>query len=117
MGACDYCDFYSITAKSDDEQLDFFVDRVLEDVFNTMQSEGVTDVPSVYIGGGTPSFLGAERIELLLGGLQRFLPNVPIELTIEANPESIDRNFLESQSSRAKGSRTERQLDSDREND
>jgi len=95
MGVCDYCDFYSIAADIDDKRLDSFVERLLEDVGNTIQYEGVADVPSVYIGGGTPSFLGAKRIERILSGIRRILPNAPAELTIEANPESIDRDFLD----------------------
>ncbi len=94
MGTCDYCDFYSVAADPEDKRLDLYVKRILEDVSNTIHSEIIMDVPSVYIGGGTPSFLGAKRMDQLLGGLNLILPNAPTEITIEANPESIDRDFL-----------------------
>jgi len=95
MATCDYCDFYSITADFHDQRLDLYVNRILEDVSNMIQSEGVVDVPSVYIGGGTPSFLGAKRVARLLGGIRLILPNAPTEMTIEANPESIHKDFLD----------------------
>ena len=54
-------------------------------------------VPTLYIGGGTPSILGAAGIGRLLSGLSRcitaFAPP-PQEITVEANPESCDEAFL-----------------------
>jgi oxygen-independent coproporphyrinogen-3 oxidase len=50
-------------------------------------------VPTLYIGGGTPSMLGAAGMTRLLGGLMPMLPPPP-EFTIEANPESLDEAFL-----------------------
>jgi len=54
-------------------------------------------VPSVYIGGGTPSVLGAARMERLLAGVNGLLAGLggrPREFTVEANPESADGDFL-----------------------
>jgi oxygen-independent coproporphyrinogen-3 oxidase len=51
-------------------------------------------VPTVYIGGGTPSVLGAKGIRRLLGGLLWPGEARPLEITVEANPESADRGFL-----------------------
>jgi oxygen-independent coproporphyrinogen-3 oxidase len=51
----------------------------------------------VYIGGGTPSVLGASGIRRLLKGLEVFWPyGAPAEITVEANPETADLLFLES---------------------
>jgi oxygen-independent coproporphyrinogen-3 oxidase len=94
-GACDYCDFYSVGTKSTDRRKDLFVDALLEDAESALR--GVSSVPSVYVGGGTPSALGAARAARLFSALSRMLPRTDSfrEWTVEANPESADRAFLE----------------------
>ncbi|MDR2758137.1 MAG: coproporphyrinogen III oxidase family protein [Spirochaetaceae bacterium] len=94
-GACDYCDFYSIPVEAGDPRLDSYVGALLADAEYTLASFGIDRVPTLYIGGGTPSLLGAGRIDRLLAGLGSLLPNPPVEITVEANPESADRSFLE----------------------
>jgi len=95
---CDYCDFYSIAVNQQQNGLmDSFVGAVLGDVKDQLAFFGVDHVPTVYMGGGTPSVLGAARMERLLAGLQALLKPVketPVEFTVEANPESADEDFL-----------------------
>jgi oxygen-independent coproporphyrinogen-3 oxidase len=97
---CDYCDFYSIPVTENHATLtDSFVNALLDDVEDQLAFFKVEHIPSVYIGGGTPSVLGAARMEQLLGGLQALLKplgEVPTEFTVEANPESADETFLRS---------------------
>ncbi|MDR0495052.1 MAG: coproporphyrinogen III oxidase family protein [Treponema sp.] len=98
--ACDYCDFFSVplNAVRDDNLPDLFIDAALGDVKDQLALFNVDHVPAVYIGGGTPSVLGASRASRLLGGLQALLQAMkkpPLEITIEANPESAGRDFLQ----------------------
>ena len=53
---CQYCDFYSVTAK-DDRLLDGYQDAVCAHVkeAGALAPEYVVD--TIYFGGGTPSFL------------------------------------------------------------
>jgi len=76
--------------------MDSFVDAVLGDVKDQFALFSIDHVPSVYIGGGTPSVLGAARMERLLAGIQALLKYMPSpgEFTIEANPESADEDFM-----------------------
>jgi oxygen-independent coproporphyrinogen-3 oxidase len=70
---------------------------LLADTENSVRSFGIEAIPSLYIGGGTPSLLGAAGIGRLLGGLKACLPGGfgdAAEITIEANPESTDEAFL-----------------------
>ncbi|MFP3043121.1 radical SAM family heme chaperone HemW [Treponema primitia] len=90
-GVCDYCDFYSIPVKSDDKRLDQFVDLILKDLEASLAALGISHVPTVYIGGGTPSVLGAVRLDRLLEGVGALQPG---EFTLEANPESADGELL-----------------------
>ena len=93
-GACDYCDFYSVPVSPEDRRMAPFIDALLVEAEKTL-CPGTARVPTVFIGGGTPSVLGARGIRRLLGGLRALLPGAPEELTVEVNPESADRAFLE----------------------
>jgi len=98
---CDYCDFFSlpVSANNADDSaiMDAFVDAALNDVKDQLDFFEVTEVPTVYVGGGTPSALGAARMERLLSGIGALLnsPSLrPEEFTVEANLESADAAFL-----------------------
>jgi oxygen-independent coproporphyrinogen-3 oxidase len=95
-GACDYCDFYSIPVRPSDRRLDQFVDLLLADLERSLREQGIALVPTAYIGGGTPSVLGAERLGRLLEGIAALLPgeDAAREFTLEANPESADEATL-----------------------
>ena len=96
-GKCDYCDFYSVPVNSDDERLPAYVETLLAGAERLFETYAPENIPSVYIGGGTPSVLGPDGIRRLLGGLfqitGRYSPQ-PAEITVEANPESADEAFL-----------------------
>jgi oxygen-independent coproporphyrinogen-3 oxidase len=108
---CDYCDFYSIPvgtfagedfAKSvrTDAPINRYIDVLLEETerrFDELRRESAAKavvVPTLYIGGGTPSILGAAGIGRLLDGLQPALGSGYREITVEANPESAGAAFL-----------------------
>jgi oxygen-independent coproporphyrinogen-3 oxidase len=94
-GACDYCDFYSVPVSPEDRRIGLFIEALLREAAEVLRRYGVRQVPTVFIGGGTPSVLGARGVRRLLEGLRALLPEAPEELTVEANPESADRPFLE----------------------
>jgi oxygen-independent coproporphyrinogen-3 oxidase len=98
---CDYCDFYSLPVKIDDPRLDRYIDLVLHDLTKSLDERRVDRVPTVYIGGGTPSVLGPERLDRLLRGVVAALGGrdgpgngAEREFTLEANPESADEALL-----------------------
>jgi oxygen-independent coproporphyrinogen-3 oxidase len=101
-GICGYCDFYSIPVKAGDPRIGRFIDAAVADTEIDLRRFGAGRVPSVYIGGGTPSLLGAAGIGRLLDGVMSLLPDpprreaesAPREITVEANPESLDEPFL-----------------------
>ncbi|GHV95115.1 coproporphyrinogen III oxidase [Spirochaetia bacterium] len=77
--------------------MDRFVEALLADVREQLEFFQVEQVPTVFVGGGTPSVLGASRMERLLGGLAALLARRGVgEFTVEANPESADEDFLRS---------------------
>ncbi|GHU40697.1 coproporphyrinogen III oxidase [Spirochaetia bacterium] len=102
---CDYCGFYSIPSFSDDPILDRYVDVLCDDIKTQLagpeQSNNanesilkITNVPTVYSGGGSPSLLGAARTEKLFSCIAGVLPNKCTEWTVEVNAESTDEAFL-----------------------
>jgi oxygen-independent coproporphyrinogen-3 oxidase len=96
---CDYCDFFSVPVneKNDTALLDSFVDAVIDDIKDQLDIFCIDEVPSIYIGGGTPSVLGSRRMGRLLASIATSLKlQSSVEFTVEANPESIDRDFLQS---------------------
>jgi oxygen-independent coproporphyrinogen-3 oxidase len=97
---CDYCDFYSLPVHKEDPRLSRYIDRILSGAEAKLDRYGIGHVPTLYIGGGTPSVLGAQGISRLLRGLGSLVAGKgprafgPMEITVEANPESADRGFL-----------------------
>ena len=92
---CDYCDFYSVAAgKESDTVMDVFIKAVIADIKYQIEYFDVKEIPTVYIGGGTPSVLGGKRLGILFDSL-RYLPGFsPVEFSIEVNPESAAEEVL-----------------------
>ncbi len=94
---CDYCDFASSAAGAPGApgqagRFDAFVDGVAAEWERERAAHGVRRLETLYLGGGTPSLLGAERLERLLG-LFRASLTPHAEVTVEANPEDVDARF------------------------
>ncbi|MDP3785936.1 MAG: radical SAM family heme chaperone HemW [Candidatus Omnitrophota bacterium] len=83
---CPYCSFYSISY--DEGLARAYVDVLLGKIEDIEGS-----VSTIYIGGGTPTVLHEGLLGKLLSGLKKFTGD-NIEFTIEANPESLDREKL-----------------------
>jgi len=91
---CDYCDFYSVIKETySDDYTDVYLFSIIKDIKSQIEYFGIKEIPSVYIGGGTPSVLG-KKIRILLDELKNITDCTLIEFTIEANPESINEEFL-----------------------
>jgi len=94
---CDYCDFYSLPLKPSDGRPALFVDTILNEAKKLFSKYPVDNVPTIFIGGGTPSVLGPVFTRRLLKGISGLMENFsppPVEVTVEANPESADEAFL-----------------------
>lgn len=91
---CGYCDFFSLPiGKTSDSELAGFVAAGLDRVRRLSGRFHAGRFDTLYVGGGTPSVLPAPFFELLLEGLAEIAP-APLEWTVEANPESLDAQFL-----------------------
>ena len=91
---CQYCDFYSLTTK-DDKLLDSYMDAMCTHIKESGQLAPNHRVDTVYFGGGTPSFFGAEGMATLLTAIRRsFDVANDAEITFEANPDSVSPKLL-----------------------
>lgn len=93
---CRYCDFYSFRA--DKQKLRTYVERLTQEIILTRQSYKGPDplLHSVYLGGGTPSILEAQDVGQILQSLRdQFTLASDCEITLEANPESVNLSKLQ----------------------
>ena len=91
---CQYCDFYSLTTK-DDKLMDGYLDAICAHIKETGPLAPGYKVDTVYFGGGTPSFFGADGMATILTAIRRsFDVTDDAEITFEANPDSISDKLL-----------------------
>lgn len=85
---CAYCDFYSLPRS--EEKMDAYVAALTAHLTETAPMAAGHTVDTVYFGGGTPSYLGAERITQLLQTVKKhYRVAKDAEITLEANPDSL----------------------------
>jgi oxygen-independent coproporphyrinogen-3 oxidase len=89
---CPYCDFNSHALKGDLPEAEY-VAALLADLEGELPLVWGRTVHSIYFGGGTPSLFSANRIGELLDGVRARLELAPaLEVTLEANPGTIERD-------------------------
>ena len=89
---CAYCDFLS--TKEEEKTKDAYMKRLMEDMEQFPHKERYL-VTSVFIGGGTPTIVEAEEIaELLHRAKKCFSFAEDVEITIEANPKTVQEDSL-----------------------
>ena len=91
---CQYCDFYSLTNK-DDKLMDDYLRAVCTHIKESGQLAPGYKVDTIYFGGGTPSFFGADGMATIMTAIRRnFDVDSAAEITFEANPDSVSDEFL-----------------------
>ena len=91
---CQYCDFYSVTNK-DDRLLDAYQDAICAHIREAGALAPDYVVDTVYFGGGTPSFFGADGMAAILNTVRKaFRVSASAEITFEANPDSVSDRLL-----------------------
>ncbi len=87
---CPYCDFNSHEARGDIPEA-AYLDALIHDLETALPQIWGRRVVSIFIGGGTPSLLSGPGIERLLMEIRARLPLLAdIEITLEANPGTVD---------------------------
>lgn len=89
---CSYCNFHFSTSLNFKDDM---LAAMKKEIFlrkNELQNKSLQ---SLYFGGGTPSILSADEIKSLIDEVMKhFSFEKDIEVTLEANPDDLDKNFL-----------------------
>lgn len=89
---CPYCAFYSFAPRSG--QMERWLACVVAELGTIRRGLSGGEFSTVYIGGGTPSYLPLILWRELLGALAKIPREPACEFTVEANPESVDEEKL-----------------------
>ena len=88
---CPYCDFNSHQLKSAQPDSNY-IDALLRDFELELPRIGQRHIGSIFFGGGTPSLFQPEQFSSLLTELRRRMAFADdVEITMEANPGTIER--------------------------
>ena len=87
---CGYCDFTLVAGR--DDLIDQYLEALERELRRLTQP---LEIDTLYLGGGTPSHLGGERLERLFAMLRQTLhPVEHAEITLEANPLDVNEPFV-----------------------
>jgi oxygen-independent coproporphyrinogen-3 oxidase len=91
---CPYCDFNSHQLKSAAPDASY-IDALIGDFDLELPRLAGRRIDTVFFGGGTPSLFRPEDFSRLLGALrQRIAFADDVEVTLEANPGTIERGLF-----------------------
>ena len=87
---CGYCDFATEAVPAASPAIDEYVEGLVLELRRKSREGELGAIETVYLGGGTPSHVGAARLTSLLYALSTGMHLEPeVECTMEANPESL----------------------------
>lgn len=93
MKKCDYCDFLSAPADEDTQR--HYVEALFREIRYYGQRCRDREVSTIYIGGGTPSWLRESYMEQILNQLmESFRIEPDAEITVECNPGTLTKEKL-----------------------
>src|SRR3984885_1098953 len=81
---CGYCDF--AVAAGQDQWMDRYLDALAAELATLGDP---CPIETLFIGGGTPTYLGPRQLDRLLTDVTRWLPGTQ-EFSIESTPDSLD---------------------------
>ena len=94
LAKCPYCDFNSHVRDGFDTEA--WSKALLADMRHEAELAGGEPLASVFFGGGTPSLMPPRLVETLLNEAKRLWGFAPgIEITLEANPSSVEASNFE----------------------
>lgn len=85
---CDFCAYMNV-----EHRIDNYINNLLKEI-KLYQDRLCCEIDSIYIGGGTPSYIDGKYIEQIIKAIQRFKIDKIKEFTIECNPNSISKDKL-----------------------
>lgn len=91
---CAYCDFLSAPATKEVQKQ--YVQRLIQEISTSKWARKGISVPTVFIGGGTPSVLPGDDIVCIMETVRSaFVLDREAEITMECNPGTLTHKKLE----------------------
>jgi len=97
VSKCAYCDFASVPLAGSRTGAAQYPAALLgeAELFSRQYSGPRAPLQSIYMGGGTPTALPAAALAEILSHICRLFPPAPgAEITVEANPGTVDRDYF-----------------------
>jgi putative oxygen-independent coproporphyrinogen III oxidase len=92
---CPYCDFNSHNRPNNLPENEY-INCLISDLEQALPLIWGRSIRSIFIGGGTPSLFSPKSIECLLQAIRSRTNLSPLaEITIEANPGTVDNNHIQ----------------------
>ena len=92
---CNYCDFISYEDKN--EFVNLYIEKLQEEIKKNAKITKEYEISTIYIGGGTPSYIDSSYIlEILTSIKENYNINKNVEITIEVNPGTVNEEKLKS---------------------
>ncbi|PJJ62510.1 radical SAM family heme chaperone HemW [Chryseobacterium geocarposphaerae] len=89
---CSYCNFHFSTSLNFKDEM---LAAMKKEIFLRKDELQNKNLHSLYFGGGTPSILSPDEIKSLTDEVLKYFSfEQDIEITLEANPDDLDKNFL-----------------------
>ena len=96
---CIYCNFYSIVNMNDNDTYKKYIESLITELKLRIKNYK-SEIETIYLGGGTPSILGADLLKYLLDNIFEIVNNhnknkkLIKEITIESNINNIDNEYI-----------------------
>lgn len=91
---CYYCDFYS--KAGEESWVPRYIKSLLTEIKNKDKFDFIPIVKTIYIGGGTPSFIESNYITQIMQAInENYQVDKKAEITIEVNPGTVTLEKLE----------------------
>ncbi|WP_312088773.1 radical SAM family heme chaperone HemW [Chryseobacterium sp.] len=89
---CSYCNFHFSTSLQFKDEM---ISAMKKEIFLRKGELQNNSLKSLYFGGGTPSILTADEIHSLIDEVLKYFSfEKDIEITLEANPDDLNKTFL-----------------------
>lgn len=92
---CYYCDFISFANRN--EFMDKYIEAMKKEIQLRLKKLKNCEVATIYIGGGTPSYIKSEYIKEILEeiyNLEKIKISKDVEITIEVNPGTVTNDKI-----------------------
>ncbi|MFT4412695.1 radical SAM family heme chaperone HemW [Fredinandcohnia humi] len=91
---CHYCDFNKVFLQG--QPVDEYLQSMNDELKNTVEAYPPTQLKTIFVGGGTPTVLSIQQLEIFLISINKYL--IPrdkgLEFTFEANPGDLSEDKL-----------------------